>query len=349
MVKLHYFIVGMLYRACRKWTIHAVNLIRNYDHNARRNNYRFIDFIQTPPSLLVSRRLSSVSKVVFDAKSKNINEQPTDIKEEVSPLHDLELQNFLEEIKGDFGEQPVKKKPTITGKKEGKKEDSDSDETKPYKLSTEELANLPLSIKEKFVQYRDEDSNIIRSTEEKPHKVLSWKQRVIEVEEEEEQYLYQKKYDKLDYVSLERGKRGVFDIEQLVCILKQENLYNIAVIQIPPSLHYCDYLLLATAKSPRHLVASADFIRRLHKKKKHCKEPVLIIEGEKCRDWKAIDMGHVVLHLFLSEARELYDIETLWTIGETYDPLSNQKPDPYEDLLKEHMEFLKNADRKSVV
>lgn len=35
-------------------------------------------------------------------------------------------------------------------------------------------------------------------------------------------------------------------------------------------------------------------------------------------DWKVLDMGNIVLHIFDQQTREKYDLETLWTVGKYY-------------------------------
>ena len=60
--------------------------------------------------------------------------------------------------------------------------------------------------------------------------------------------------DEFKGISLERGKTGIFDVEELVLILKQEGLNNVAVISVPQELQYVDYLVIATGKSPKQMV-----------------------------------------------------------------------------------------------
>jgi hypothetical protein len=60
--------------------------------------------------------------------------------------------------------------------------------------------------------------------------------------------------DEFKGISLERGKAGIFDVEEFVLILKQEGLNNVAVISVPKELQYVDYLVIATGKSPKQMV-----------------------------------------------------------------------------------------------
>ncbi|XP_013778276.1 uncharacterized protein LOC106462859 [Limulus polyphemus] len=197
---------------------------------------------------------------------------------------------------------------------------------------------LSHSVKDKFKHFKDEDAEVILDVDEKQQNLL---QDSDTNTEGSELYLYQEKQDEFRGLNLERGKTGVFDVEELVDLLAEENMKDIAVIEIPKSVCYADYLVLATAKSPRHSRAVAQFIRKLHKRKKIKDDPYLNIEGLENRDWKAIDMGNLVLHIFLPQARNHYDIETLWTVGQEYDNQIHQKEeDPVLDLLEQHRLFL---------
>ncbi len=41
------------------------------------------------------------------------------------------------------------------------------------------------------------------------------------------------------------------------------------------------------------------------------------------RGWIALDLGNIILHIFLQEVRDYYDLETLWTVGPLFDDLTN--------------------------
>lgn len=50
-----------------------------------------------------------------------------------------------------------------------------------------------------------------------------------------------------------RGKEGVFDIDELVVLLREENMTNIATVEVPKELKYCHYMVMCTANSERHI------------------------------------------------------------------------------------------------
>lgn len=131
----------------------------------------------------------------------------------------------------------------------------------------------------------------------------------------------------------------MFDIEDLIVLLRRDNAQDIFVASVPPEINYVDYICLITAKSHRHMVALAEFVRRVYKQKRHKSDPIPRIEGENSKDWVALDLGNIALHIFSKEARELYDLDSLWSVGEKYDKEFNKK-DPIVDLLEKHSYYL---------
>ena len=73
-----------------------------------------------------------------------------------------------------------------------------------------------------------------------------------------------------------------------------------------------DYFVIATCRSTRHANAIADeLIKKLKKNGIMCPNP----EGRPKCDWVIVDAGSVVVHLFRSEIRELYNLEKLWNMS----------------------------------
>lgn len=70
-----------------------------------------------------------------------------------------------------------------------------------------------------------------------------------------------------------------------------------------------DYFLIATAINIRQAQAICDSIELTMKAEGF---PPLRIEGYRDGHWILIDFGAVVVHVFLEEEREYYDMERLW-------------------------------------
>lgn len=59
------------------------------------------------------------------------------------------------------------------------------------------------------------------------------------------------------------GEKGVFDLEEILQILRDERMRDLCVIEIPPDQQYARYLILATAFSARHLKSTSEYINKL--------------------------------------------------------------------------------------
>ena len=84
------------------------------------------------------------------------------------------------------------------------------------------------------------------------------------------------------------------------------------------------------------MTAIATFIRRLFKQRRLPTDAVPVIEGKDNKDWIAMDLGNIALHIFSKKARAKYDLETLWTCGSKYDDLSDEAEDILSTLMKQH-------------
>ncbi|KAI4464270.1 iojap superfamily [Holotrichia oblita] len=144
-----------------------------------------------------------------------------------------------------------------------------------------------------------------------------------------------KVHDPFDGLNLERGVNGVFEIEDLVEVLEKENSQDIFVAAVSIDLEYVDFMCIVTGKSPRHMQAIADFVRKVYKRKRHASDIIPKIEGENSKDWVALDLGNIALHIFSKEARAKYDLDSLWAVGAEYDSEYN-KEDPIVEMLERH-------------
>ncbi|XP_030572779.1 mitochondrial assembly of ribosomal large subunit protein 1 [Drosophila novamexicana] len=174
-------------------------------------------------------------------------------------------------------------------------------------------------VQNKYKVFRDEEATEIFDVEE-----ARYQERELPVEVEQDQYFG---------LNLKRGVRGVFDVEDLVELLRKENVDDIFVCYVPEELKYVDHLVVCSARSYRHMLATAEFVRRMFKIKRAKGDLLPRIEGEKSRDWMAMDLGNIALHIFSPKAREDYDLESLWAIGPQYDHESQKPQNPLGNIF----------------
>ena len=95
-------------------------------------------------------------------------------------------------------------------------------------------------------------------------------------------------------------------------ILDDFKAEKINIVDIHHKTSIADYFIIATCRSTRHTNATAEeLIKKLKQIGIACSNP----EGRPKCDWVIVDAGSVVIHLFRSEIRELYNLEKLWNMS----------------------------------
>ena len=77
-----------------------------------------------------------------------------------------------------------------------------------------------------------------------------------------------------------------------------------------------DYFVICTANSTTQIKTMADEVEAVLEAKG---ENPLHREGYRSGGWVLIDFGCVVVHLFMDEARQFYNLERLWSNAEEID------------------------------
>ena len=104
-------------------------------------------------------------------------------------------------------------------------------------------------------------------------------------------------------------------VDQIVSTLQDKKGHNVTIAdltQIDDTI--CQYFILCTGNSPSHVQALAQNVGEevLHQMGQH---PVGV-SGMRNSIWVAMDYADVMVHVFLPEEREFYDLEHLWADAE---------------------------------
>jgi ribosome-associated protein len=85
---------------------------------------------------------------------------------------------------------------------------------------------------------------------------------------------------------------------------------DILVLEVGDIISITDYFVIASASNPRLVRTIVDEVERVMKE-----EASLAPRGTEGLDdasWVLLDYGDIVVHVFLDETREYYDLDRLW-------------------------------------
>jgi ribosome silencing factor RsfS/YbeB/iojap len=183
-----------------------------------------------------------------------------------------------------------------------------------------------------YSRFQDQDATIIYDVEEERRLRLEALEKGEILETDKRKKITYKYQD----IAMTRGEEGVFDLHELVKVIKGEKMKDVAVIRIPKERVYADYFVIGTGRNARHIYVLSQMIHKLYKTKASTSDANASISGvldKGSSGWMAMDLGNIVLHLFTQEKRDYYSLETLWTLGPEYDELSHVEEDPIEQLM----------------
>jgi len=84
---------------------------------------------------------------------------------------------------------------------------------------------------------------------------------------------------------------------------------EVVIINVSNKVDYTDYLVVCSGSSERQVKHLADEVEARFKRRRIVP---FGIEGEKDGKWILMDYGSVIVHVFLRETRQSYDLDGLW-------------------------------------
>lgn len=112
------------------------------------------------------------------------------------------------------------------------------------------------------------------------------------------------------------SKLGRTAIDVVISSLEDSKGEDILSIDLKGKSALADHLVIVSGRSNRHVSAVADHVLRDLKDAGHgpCK-----VEGLQNGDWVLIDAGDIIVHIFRPEVRAFYNLEKMWSVGDTGD------------------------------
>jgi nicotinate-nucleotide adenylyltransferase len=121
-----------------------------------------------------------------------------------------------------------------------------------------------------------------------------------------------------DQTSSERGRQlpdRSKDTDALLALVRRslddDKAEDVVVIDLKGKSAFADYMVIASGRSNRQVVAIADHLADKLKQAGHGYTP---IEGRQAGDWVLVDAGDVVVHVFRPEPRAFYALEKMWAL-----------------------------------
>ncbi len=102
-------------------------------------------------------------------------------------------------------------------------------------------------------------------------------------------------------------------LKQVHAAVENLKAKDVVEIDVRGKTSVCDYIVIASGTSTRHVKSIADEVVRMIK---DLGIMPLGVEGEREAEWVLADLGDIVVHVMLPRVREYYALERLWTVGD---------------------------------
>jgi len=96
---------------------------------------------------------------------------------------------------------------------------------------------------------------------------------------------------------------------EIARIIENKKGENIKILDVSPFASFADYFIIANGTSIRHTTALADEVN-----KKMSERGIILNhkEGYNNGRWILLDYQDIVVHIFIEEERDFYDLERIW-------------------------------------
>ena len=102
-------------------------------------------------------------------------------------------------------------------------------------------------------------------------------------------------------------------LKTVLAAVEELKAKDVVQIDVRGKSSVCDFMVIASGTSTRHVKSIADEVVRFAKK---LDVMPLGVEGEREAEWVLVDLGDVIVHVMLPRVREFYALERLWSVGD---------------------------------
>ena len=92
-------------------------------------------------------------------------------------------------------------------------------------------------------------------------------------------------------------------------LAEEKKAQDVVIMELNDLTDVADYFLVASGTSERHVRTIADSVEAGMKERG---VKPYSVEGNRDGRWVIIDYQNVIVHIFLEQLRDLYDLESLW-------------------------------------
>ena len=110
-------------------------------------------------------------------------------------------------------------------------------------------------------------------------------------------------------------------LEHVKTVLEDKKACSVKVIDVREKTSLADYFVICHATSAAHSKTLAD---ALVKESKNSGVSLISADTGGDGEWKVLDYGDVIVHLFLEEAREYYDLDSVWMSADPVEALAKR-------------------------
>ncbi len=107
--------------------------------------------------------------------------------------------------------------------------------------------------------------------------------------------------------------------KQVIQAIEDVKGQDILTLDVTGRCSFADRFILATGRTNRQLKALANAVRTVG----HSHDLTARVDGLEALEWLVVDLGDIIVHLFLPEVRSSFQLERLWSLPD--EPVTDTK------------------------